>query len=536
MLRIMVIDDELIICHLIEHLIDCDELGVSLLPSTTSSQEGFERALRERPDIVITDINMPIMDGLELIHRLTEAGLKDTTYIIISGYQSFDYAYSAIKYGVTDFLLKPIDGDELNNTLRRIVEKSGSGHPTLQAYRSVSQRAEASRAAVRRQAMLNIQSANSDSRELVLDVFLNKDYFSFEDGLFRLGIFRLDLHTGAGRLADRLLPTIWSRFTDVIRPRCNDLEGVFQGNSLIFLLNYPEDAEQAMLDGLQVVLREALEQARDFRLSLAVGLSNPTRDIKNLQAAYREAYGAIQSRFVLGTNRLIEASEIDLSPASPFSAFGRHREAIRHSVDVLDRSLLDSTIHALLEDMHAYLARYQSLTVSLYTQVLRKSIALMADQKTAGADERGDINVTTACFENCFSLRDFDAAFEQAVCDTFERLQQTSQSTQNQSIAVVKRYIDEHYASPITLEHLADMVHFNAAYLGILFKKCEGIGISDYIVQKRIEKAKAMLRSREKSIAQISNEVGYKDVRYFSKLFFQRMGIKPSEYRKIHSI
>ena len=532
----MVIDDELIICHLIEHLIDCDELGVSLLPSTTSSQEGFERALKERPDIIITDINMPIMDGLELIHRLTEAGLKDTTYIIISGYQSFDYAYSAIKYGVTDFLLKPIDGDELNNTLRRIVEKSGSDHLTLQAYRSVSQRAEASRAAVRRQAMLNIQGANSDNREQVLDVFLNRDYFSFDEGLFRLGIFRLDLHTGADRLADRLLPTIWSRITDVIRPRCNDLEGVFLGNSLLFLLNYPEDAQQAVLDGLQVVLREALEQARDFRLSLAVGLSNPKRDIKSLQAAYREAYGAIQSRFVLGTNRLIEASEINLSPAAAFSAFGTHREAIRHSIDVLDRQLLDAAIRALLEDMHAYLAQYQSLTFSLYTQVLRKSLALMPEQKAVGADDRVDTGAATGCFENCFSLRDYDAAFERALSDTFDQLQQTSQSTQNQSIALIKRYIDEHYAAPLTLEHLADMVHFNAAYLGILFKKCEGIGISDYIVQKRIEKAKEMLRSRDRSIAQISNAVGYRDVRYFSKLFFQRIGIKPSEYRKIHSI
>ena len=221
--------------------------------------------------------------------------------------------------------------------------------------------------------------------------------------------------------------------------------------------NYPEDVEQAVLDGLQVVLREALEQARDFRLSLAVGLSNPKRNLNHLQAAYREAYGAIQSRFVLGTNRLIEASEINLSPATAFSAFGQHREALRHSVDVLDRQLLGATIRVLLEDMHAYLAKYQSLTFSLYTQVLRKCIALMSDQKAIGADDRGDTGATTACFENCFSLKDYDAAFEKAVNDAFDQLQQTSQSTQNQSIAVIKRHIDEHYASPLTLEHLVDI-------------------------------------------------------------------------------
>jgi two-component system response regulator YesN len=121
MIKILIVDDEINICKLIKHLIEWDKMNLELVGIAHSGNEAYNMVLQSKPDIIITDIKMNGMDGLELIRKIKEID-DSIKYIIISGYKSFNYAYTAIKYGVVDFLLKPIKKIELNRALQELIK------------------------------------------------------------------------------------------------------------------------------------------------------------------------------------------------------------------------------------------------------------------------------------------------------------------------------------------------------------------------------------------------------------------------------
>lgn len=130
MYKLLISDDEIRICKFIQHLIDWESFGVEVIGLAQDGETALKIAKREHPELMITDIRMPGMDGLELIREIREAKL-DTDIIIISGYKQFDYAQQAIRYGVEDYIVKPIDERELTSMVRRILEKRGDRQTLL---------------------------------------------------------------------------------------------------------------------------------------------------------------------------------------------------------------------------------------------------------------------------------------------------------------------------------------------------------------------------------------------------------------------
>jgi putative two-component response regulator len=121
MLKVLIADDEPRVGQLVKHLIHWDELGLSFVDICRDGRTALERIEQEQPEIVITDIRMPVLTGLELVQQVTER-FPQTRFVVISGYRYFEYAQKALKYGVEDYLLKPIDEEELNRTLKKICD------------------------------------------------------------------------------------------------------------------------------------------------------------------------------------------------------------------------------------------------------------------------------------------------------------------------------------------------------------------------------------------------------------------------------
>ena len=122
-LKVLIADDEIKVCRLIQHLVDWDALEMDIIGFANDGKTAYENICEKKPDIVITDIRMPIYDGLELIRRAKETN-PEINFIVISGYSQFEYAQQAIKYGVKDYLLKPLKKRELENSLIEIKEHS----------------------------------------------------------------------------------------------------------------------------------------------------------------------------------------------------------------------------------------------------------------------------------------------------------------------------------------------------------------------------------------------------------------------------
>src|SRR5690554_3938573 len=183
MIRVVIADDETRICKLIIKLIDWDKLGMLIVGTASNGIEALELIQKENPDIVITDIRMPGYDGLDMIERAKGIN-SDLEFIIISGYGQFEYAKKAIEYGVKDFLLKPINKEELHRALLRVGDyiKKKDGQMSLNDVNKI-----------RNSFLNNLILFNSDNhREFSLEEINDNYHFKFQRGLFRIVSLKMD--------------------------------------------------------------------------------------------------------------------------------------------------------------------------------------------------------------------------------------------------------------------------------------------------------------------------------------------------------
>ena len=184
MLKVLISDDEQNICHLIESMIDWDEMGLTLVGMTHNGMDACQKIDQLQPDIVITDIKMPQMDGLEVIkHTLKQPSAPK--FIVISGFSNFQYAYTAIKYGVEDFLIKPLSSEELRGSLEKTILKIMSSRAKLRSDKGHTFQMNEACKKVRWIFLASLFNHSIALNQRDIEEVNAEFYFSFEEGLFR---------------------------------------------------------------------------------------------------------------------------------------------------------------------------------------------------------------------------------------------------------------------------------------------------------------------------------------------------------------
>ena len=186
-LKVLIADDEAKVGQLVKRLIEWDEIGLECIGIAQDGQTAYDRIVAESPDIVITDIRMPVLTGLEMIQKASEQGIH-CHFIVVSGYKYFDYAQKALKYGVEDYLLKPIDEVELNRQLRKIVETESEKRVQTQYVDTMEKRLHDSKYLRHKEFLKEV--AEQTETDIVK---ANEDFgLQLQDTLFRAVYFKLD--------------------------------------------------------------------------------------------------------------------------------------------------------------------------------------------------------------------------------------------------------------------------------------------------------------------------------------------------------
>ena len=186
MLKVVIVDDEKMICSLISQLLDWEELGAKIVGMAYTGTEALEMIQEQRPDIIISDIRMPGYDGLELIKRTKEAGIE-SEFVMISGFKQFEYAQNAMKYGVKYYLLKPIEEDKLTEIIKEIAENIACRKARKNHEMRIEQELQETRDKMKKRFLTSILS-NEESREETVDQLLvNEEYnTTFKEGAFQI--------------------------------------------------------------------------------------------------------------------------------------------------------------------------------------------------------------------------------------------------------------------------------------------------------------------------------------------------------------
>ena len=487
MIRIAVIDDEPKIRRGIEGLLETSFEGRAMVNCFKSASDLIRFSKKEKIDILVTDICMPDMDGLELGNYL-KMFYPQIQIIIISGYGNFEYAQAAITLQVCEYLLKPVDPDKLLFVMNRIVEKIERDY-----FQSSEQEMQLSNSHLERNmligAMLYGKEICAPSR------------IPFNDEKIPYWILICENET------DWCVPATKICYQ---YGRINECRRYY-----LFVDDIPEDE----------TLKQLFRVNEIAGSNLRIGISGPCYGAQMLNLAYMQAVSAIKQELY------DEKRGIWRFKGTGVWQFDSERKAVMLMNCIFSGKGFITDLDDIKEEIRKARPVYP---------MFEKNMVKLFDV-LAGLIENNGIPVKFSMgLRRVINTLDMYRSLDDLFEDVAKILAQVAENAQNiQSIRIENRinkaidYIKQNYNKDLTLEEVAVQADLNSSYFSSYFKKHTGTSFINYITELRIKKAKEMLKDESKKIGDIAEMLGFNDTRYFSKIFKKYVGVTPSEYRNI---
>lgn len=534
MLKVLIADDEKDIVDLIAYLIR--ELDVEIVGKVTDGISACQQILEKEPDVVISDIRMPGMTGLELIEKIKQTKEK-TEFIVISGYRDFEYAKTALQFGVQDYLLKPIKQEELARLLNRLNQKKHLDAKKQQEDEDLQQRFVEQTSRIRREYLKKLLYGQRIDENTLALAGENAPVRPTEGCLYQVLAIKLDFleqeEVDFAAYAS-LLENMCEKYTTKLKSDSFDAEYFYEKSQGFVAFNYSLKVHQSV-EGkkkyLQQLLKEDNEKYKVFNVTLGLGL--PVKEREKFPLSFQTAQAAIRSRILLGNKKIIEAAEL-----TEHQLYGQAvipvavRQRIRKALFELNMEQVISCLDDLVRPYFHGESKepwtiYQlaQLWMELIEEVVLENDLL--DSQSLPKKESWLFRINS-----CISLSGCRSYLSEYALKVMELCNDVQKSYEARPIREVKEYIEKNYAQKLSLEEIGKVVCLNPVYLSTLFKNQTGMTITNYMIKVRMEEAKRLLRETHMSVSSIAVKVGYTDTKFFSKTFMKQVGIKPVEYRK----
>lgn len=527
-MKLIIADDEKWIRAAIKALIPFEKLGLKLSCEAGNGIEALELCRQHEPDILLTDIMMPGLTGLELIKELRSLQ-PNLRIVIISGYNDFEYAKTAMKYGITDYLLKPVDENELIQALERIIAQL---YEQTRLMRSKEAEEEQYKQAlpVMCEAFLNQMISRNSMTSDKMRSELHKFGIEFIDTGYTLCVTAPDDKLRSDEVRDwndyckHLVKRAMKRYAEAVTfPLAQDK------SILVSILN-----SNNRFDGIQKafsICNRILQ--KKFKLSISTGVGGTTHQLCMLQELYSNACEALKTRFwkgngtlsvykpkCLGDDLKLTLSEEMLNKITLNLKLSNIQTAIAYVENTSNFLRCNCIIDpAFVKEF--FWQFVQSVIIMLNIQLPFIRYAAMV----TGEHPYERIKETV-----------FISGLESYIKELLQRIynfyHDKNPADNNNIVENAKKVIESNFAGDISLEQVAKHVHLSSAYLSELFKKEAGMSFIDYKTIIRIESAKKLLCTPSMNISEVSAKVGYSDPKYFSKLFKKITGKTIFEYRK----
>ncbi|MCM8710316.1 response regulator [Clostridium sp. SYSU_GA19001] len=536
-MKAVIADDEIKVCKLIKKLLDWEKLGIKLIGEVDNGLQALDLIINEKPEIVITDIRMPGLDGLELIKRVREAGLK-TSFVIISGHKQFEYAQSAVKYGVEDYLLKPINREELHSIVvklrNRYIEDAEKAEDEMKLKIQLANSIDK----LRKQFIVNLLN-NQDKFSVMSLGQINKEYhFNFADGYFQIIALKLDKKNGENindSYEELMINKLSGLTKKSFKNNCRDIEASRIDNRVICLLNYSlEDFPK-----IEISFKKVFEQLKDYleiseNFYLTMGIGTVENNIISIEKSISSALNSINCRVVLGVDKIINLSKYNFTSINIEKIITQEKEKeLIHYIEVFDKVSLKQWMNNLFSKISEKLQLDPFILFKACSKIVDIFIVCMKTLNMENEEFTKD-NILKK-IDECKRPIEVQKYMVEFISEYLDVFITSKKMQENKPIRIAKQYVAENYMKSISLEDIANIVHLNPVYFSVIFKKEVGINFMDFLINYRLEIAKELLKEDKYNISQVAYMVGYKDAKHFSKLFAKVVGIKPMEFRKIYS-
>ena len=515
-MKLLIVDDEELTRNGLASALDLGALGIDSIVLADDGINGIEIAKAECPDIVLCDVRMPRLNGIEMLEQIQNF-LPNIVAIFMSGYSDKEYLMGAIKLGAVNYIEKPIDMDELESAIHKALE---------QCLR------------IKRESVAD--EVNTHQTASNLAYYLTTPFNTCKDQVNELGE-RFKIHYG-GKNKFKYIRTIIVKL-EAASEQSNELQYIYQRiraemadshihiiytEKRLFHLVYTIYSDSPISEDNLGFFIEKLKLAFSSMGNYYIAIGELVFDIENAYHSYESAVILLQKSFFFKPCTIMsqsikpkDASDRIQGILSDFKIAidSLNKEEVYLQLDKLYNSCIEST--ALLPNqVKTY---YFTLFSEIYEQ--RQKNRLIGDISIENNESIMDI------MDRCFSYDVLHQLLAEKVASFFS--DNDSSVSENKIIYLIKTYIANHYSNAnLSVKDISDYAHLSVSYLCTFFKSETGTTLNQYITEYRMDKAKQLLMDPRNKITEISDKVGYNDGNYFGKSFKKIVGLSPSDYRE----
>lgn len=519
MYQVLLVDDEDIDLESLRRLIDWQSLGLEVAAAVNSGFTALE-VLRTKPiDLLVTDIKMPMMSGLELTRQALEYKPQLKT-IYVSGYEDFHYAKQAIQMNANGYVLKPVDDEEIYQVLSEVKAELD----LMRKERAADSIMEKSLPLVRNELLLRLLEGDVEEGgevELLQHVgldWVNKDLFiaviELDDISWKLNQYRAPERS-----------ELLKKMNEYMFNWCHTYGIRYCKTEPHRIIIFPD--RLARVDLLTLLIEEVSQR---FPLTITIGIGPQVNNCEQIASSYTQAKEALGLKLFLGKSRIIRYSD----------AKGKLKRSYK-DVDGILNDLFTAMMHyelvritdhlqelfELVKNMDSRLSIYH-FSLHVISKLDTHMNLLNENMYSLLGLERKELDILYH-FE---TIEDIHSWLRRRIFELSELLQLKKQRKHRKLLEEVERYLISNVDHPITLRDAANHFSFSPNHFGHLFKEGSGMNFSDYVIRVRMNRAIELLKDPKVRIYEVAGQVGYKNLAYFTRQFREVFGMTPGDYRR----
>lgn len=533
MYKLVIVDDEEEVRKGIIQKIEWDKYNFEVTGEAENGREALELIEENVPDIVITDITMPLMDGLELAAILKESYPTVKT-VILTGFDDFKFAQQAIKYGVVDYILKPILPKDINTLVAKLQSQIDDEIAQKEDMVKLRQHYNESLPVIRERFLTLLITGKPDEAEVkkrisAFNLRLNGNIFviaaaNVDADNFKNNIFK--------ECDTELVKFAVLNISQEILSRRYFGEVFFHDENLVIIASFNNTDKTSVLNKSFSILDEIRQNVEKYlKINITIGLGSLCFSLSRLRESYKSAISALDYKLVIGGNKVIFIEDLESQTADSIVFDDSKEKALISGIKFGTQKDVKKAVDTLFEDlsgMKTSFTEYQLYLIEITALISR----LARDFQLDAAEILG---LRSSLHEEIFKFKSIDEVrnwIEEISIKLTRHISRKRQNTTKMLLEKAKDYIHSNYSEDdLTIQKLADHLHISPSYLSLIFKKDAGVTFLKYLVNIRLNAAKELLSTTDMKTMEIAERIGYPDVNYFSYFFKKNYGISPREYR-----
>jgi two-component system response regulator YesN len=527
LLRVLIVEDEHLVIGLLKLCIDWEAKGFEIVGECSNGIDALKVVDQIKPDIIITDINMPRMDGLEF-SRLVLEGHPQIRIIVLTGHDKLEYVKKSMKIGIIDFLLKPINDEEISKTLtvtrNRILEERAKSNQ----YHRIKDELEQNLPVIREKFFNDLIYNTLDGFKInERAAYLG---MSFANNVFQVAVVKVFTPETGAKLGVDQQKSLLSQCLELVTRFFETDPRIFvfrdHNHQVVVLCNNMAGMAQERCEDLKAGLIKTL------RCDIAIGIGVRHDALEQAGEAYREACQALSCQFAVGKNKVIEFTDRCGAQAEQSNRDHNFMEEFGIYLKAGLSDEAEQVIDLVFQDLTAQMASEERIRVVACNFIA----ALFNVLRESGIKQEEVFTESAQSFESIFKM-DTGAAIKKylqkitaVVSRSFFDLQGKKP---HKIVQEVTDYVYEHFSeTDITLSQVAKKYYLNLSYLSRIFKQEAGLNFVEFLTKVRMEKAFKLLQETDLKVYQIAERVGINDAHYFSICFKKYTGMSINAYRK----